>query len=130
MEIDAIPERIEPVYIFDVPNEKICWNGRDVQDLKGMSFSTILRVFSTTCETNCLPGGGQRSHIKPKMSRPPDESQASIEGGYDDERGVFVEGKWTWTWKDRDDKENSSENPKGGVASDPPDSRDRDFDKM
>ncbi|MES2272779.1 MAG: hypothetical protein V4487_01105 [Chlamydiota bacterium] len=128
MDISAISEQTETEYTFSIANESVLWNGRDVQELRGLGFPAIMHTFSTKQEThrsldNC------RIHVAPKMSRAADESKAEIKGGYDEDRGVFVEGSWTWTWKDHDDKNTSSSDNAGTSLSDPPDSRDRDFDK-
>jgi hypothetical protein len=36
------------------------------------------------------------------MSRPPDISHAGVKGGYDQERGPYIEAQWTWEWTNQD----------------------------
>ena len=110
MEIDPLSEEIESTFGYHISSGAVRWNGRDIQALDKMALSA-------------------NTYRKLNMSRPPDESEASIEAGYDDKRGTFVEGKWTWTWKDKDDKETSSDGKEDAAPRDPPDSGDRDFDK-
>jgi len=124
MDIDSLSEQVETTCTLDAADETVSWNGRDIQELEGRSpFAGFLAVRQDA------PHGSlhaRRIQIKPNMARPPDESQASLEGGYDEKRGAFVEGKWTWTWKSTESSSEKNEEP---TRADPPDARDRDFDK-
>lgn len=107
-------------------NESVHWNGR-YWTIPGADFPTVCPLFAQHEVPRSLYD--RQGYIKPTMARPPDESEAGIEVGYDERRGVFVEGKWTWSWKDKDGKETDPNTNERTQASDPPDSRDRDFDK-
>lgn len=129
MDIDALSEQTEATYAFNLVDESVRWNWRDIQKLEGISFPINMHIFSIKREAG-RSLNDCKIYRKPTMSRPPDRSEITVKSGYDEDRGAFVEGTWTWTWDDKDDKETSSDNKNEGTTpSDPPDSRDRDSDK-
>jgi hypothetical protein len=127
MDIDALSDQTQSTYAFNARDEDTRWNGRNIRESEMVNLSVVTDFFSIKHElrrslTQCKI---QREFT---MSRPPDESEASLSAGYDENRGAFIEGKWTWTWNDNNGKESLSDGNQGTAPSDPPDSGDRDFD--
>lgn len=119
MDIDAISEQTELDYIFDIPDEPVRWNGRDIRELEAPHYH--MHLFNQNRSSMSLDKC--KILTQPTMSRPPDKSEAKIKGGYDEDRGGYVEGTWTWTWEDKDDKNRSSDNK--DKSSPPKDSGDK-----
>lgn len=114
MEIDDLLE-VDAFSQFDVEEIKGSWNGRDVEQLQ-LAHS---RYFSDSSLTDL------ESLTQLAMSRAPNKSEANLRGGYDEKRGAFIEGNWTWTWEDDSKEEPPVKEPQDTPSPNAPDSRER-----
>ena len=107
MEIGEIVWPTGAAYDFDDRDANLREDYRGIQKTE----SCLMVLEDGFMGTGCLlPLSSTHTiQVQPIMSRPPNNSEASIEAGYDEKRGAFIEGKWTWTWQDKEDGEPRSD---------------------
>lgn len=101
---------------FDLEEAKGSWDGRGVAQLQEATHSRYLSDSSST---------DLKSLRQLAMSRAPNKSEANIKGGYDEKRGAYIEGNWTWTWEDDSTEEPPVKEPQNAPSPKTPDTRER-----
>lgn len=104
MEIDGFSDFVRDYTGFNLS----VWNGDEIQRLDPRAFPKY-------------------GHFILANARVPDEGRLEIDGGFDQRRGAFVEGKLILTWTDKEDKNTPSD--QNIIPNDPPDSRDRNMER-
>jgi hypothetical protein len=127
MEIGELSDSVEFDDLFDAMDKQTRWNGRNVHKSAESVLPNPLPLYSTNHNAAGL-GNSVLPLRAPTMARPPDESKAEVIGGYNDKQGLFVEGKWTWSWGSNTEKDpnTADTNTESTTPTDPPDSRDKD----
>lgn len=127
MEIDTLLDQVETTYHLDKEEEiHSLWMGRSIRLNMDDRIQFAEELIKEEKNTSIHPQ--HKKDLQSRMTRACDQSHAEISGGYDDKRGCFIEGKWTWEWNDKSDKESSSQH-EGRTREDSPDFSDRDFEK-
>lgn len=79
-------------------------NGKEVKILSNEKQANVELTHYFTRMKDCFQN---RSAVRPMMSKP-EHIDGTITGGYDEDRGAYVEGKITFTWDNDPDKKDTN----------------------